>query len=335
MRCGPKLLAIAVFALAPKASASPSARLVYARAADTSACPDETALRKAVAARFGYDPFFPWAKQTIVVQVWRDRTRLRARVQLVGENGVTQGTRELTSDRETCSELFDATALAISIALDLTEPPAVAPAPEPAARAPAPPAAPQTSPGVTTEAAPWPPPAPRDADVPAQSPIRTPRVRWTLSVEGVVDVDTSPSVAPGLAVSIRGRMGALSVGVEALGDVSVPSTLGPGRVESSVTAGALVPCGYIGPAFLCAVGELGQWTAWGLDVIGSQTRGTLYAEAGGRVGLEWPLSEMLALRIHGDVLANLHRSALELVGRSWAAQPASYTAGLGLAATFR
>jgi hypothetical protein len=32
-------------------------------------CPDEPALRKAVAARVGYDPFFPWAEQTVVVQI--------------------------------------------------------------------------------------------------------------------------------------------------------------------------------------------------------------------------------------------------------------------------
>jgi hypothetical protein len=322
------LLAVAASAVSTSAFASPSARLVYARAPEAAACPDESMLRKAVAARFGYDPFFPWAKQTVVVQVWRDHRRHRARVQLVGESGVAQGVRELTSDQETCSELFDAIALAISIALDMSDPPAAAPAPAPPALAEpeAPPAA---------ETPPWPPPAREGDDVASQRPLRTPRVRWTVGVDGVIDVDTSPSVAPGLAVSIRGRVGAFSMGLEALGDVSVPSTLGEGRVESSVAAGALVPCGHVGMAFLCAVGELGQWTAWGLDVIGSQTRGTLFAEAGGRVGLEWPLSETLALRLRGDALVNLHRSGLELVGISWAAQTVSYDAGLGVAISFR
>jgi hypothetical protein len=287
-------------------------------------------LRKAVAARFGYDPFFPWAKQTVVVQVWRDRGRHRARVQLVGENGMAQGVRELTSEQETCSELFDATALAISIALDMTDPPAAAPAPAPPSLA-----EPEISPAVAAEKPSWPPPVRADADVSSQQTLWTPRVRWTVGVDSVIDVDTSPSVAPGLALSIRGRVGAFSMGLEALGDVSVPSTLGLGRVESSVAAGALVPCGHVGVVFLCAVGELGRWTAWGLDVIGSQTRGTLFAEAGGRVGLEWPLSETLALRLRGDGLANLHQSGLELVGRSWAAQPVSYDVGLGVVTTFR
>ena len=287
-------------------------------------------LRKAVAARFGYDPFFAWAKQTVVVQVWREHGRLGARVQLVGESGVEQGVRELTSDQETCSELFDATALAISIALDTTDPPAAAPAPSPASSA-----EPETPPAIAAETPLSPPRGAADVDAPPPSTHRTSRVRWTVAVDGVVDVNTSPSVAPGLAVSVRGRLGALSIAAEALGDFSVPSTLGQGRVESSVAAGALVPCGHVGLAFLCAVGELGQWTAWGLDVVGSQSRGALFAEAGGRAGVEWPLLETLALRLRGDVLVNLHQSGLELAGGSWAAQPVSYAAGLGMATTFR
>jgi hypothetical protein len=320
------LFAAAALAVSTNAFASPSARLVYARAPEAAACPDESMLRKAVAMRFGYDPFFAWAKQTVVVQIWRDHGRHRARVQLVGETGVAQGVRELTSDQETCLELFEATALAISIALDMTDTSAAAPAPAPPSLT-----EPETSPTVAAAT----PPVQADADVSSQRTLRTPRIRWTVGIDGVLDVDTSPSVAPGLAVSVRGRAGSLSMGVEALGDVSVPSTLGEGRVESSVAAGALVPCGHVGVVFLCAVGELGRWTAWGLDVIGSQTRGTLFAEAGARVGLEWPLSETLALRLRGDALLNLHQSALELVGRSWPAPSVSYDAGLGLAITFR
>jgi hypothetical protein len=99
------------------AAAGPSARLVYARAPEASSCPDEERLRAAVAARFGYDPFFPWARQTVVVQVWREAARFRSRVQLVDGAGLAVGARELSSDQDS-SELFDATALGISIALD-------------------------------------------------------------------------------------------------------------------------------------------------------------------------------------------------------------------------
>ncbi|MGH7440137.1 MAG: hypothetical protein ACRENE_30975, partial [Polyangiaceae bacterium] len=53
------------------AGATPSARLVYSRTTEASSCPDEAELRKAVATRLGYDPFFSWARQTVVVQISR------------------------------------------------------------------------------------------------------------------------------------------------------------------------------------------------------------------------------------------------------------------------
>jgi hypothetical protein len=120
MRRIPGLLAIAVLVVARPASANPPARLVYARSAQASSCPDETALRGAVVARFGYDPFFAWARRTVVVEVWRRGEHFSSRVQILDEDGLTRGARELTTDGPSCSELFDATALAISIALDVS-----------------------------------------------------------------------------------------------------------------------------------------------------------------------------------------------------------------------
>src|SRR5580704_14005592 len=115
---GAAFVGMAALLAARQAYAGGSARLVYARAPEASSCPDESALRSAVAARLGYDPFFPWAKQTVVVQVWRENHQYRARLQLVGETGLAHGTRAVASDQSTCAELFDAAALAISIAMD-------------------------------------------------------------------------------------------------------------------------------------------------------------------------------------------------------------------------
>jgi hypothetical protein len=171
------LLAIAILAIAHAASASPSARLVYARSADASTCPDETALRGAVAARFGYDPFFAWAKRTVVVGVWRRGEKFSSRVQVLDEQGVARGARELTTDGPSCSELFDATALAISIALDASS---KADAPVPDSVEP-PPAAPPEPPPVLN------PPAPAtDAtrDEPRPSRVAgTPALSWFAGAE--------------------------------------------------------------------------------------------------------------------------------------------------------
>lgn len=131
------LLALVV---ARTASASPSAKLVYVRGAGAETCPAEAELRKAVAVRIGYDPFFPVAQKTVVAQLARAPGGYRARVQIVGDDGTLRGERELATKGDDCGELTAAIALAVSVALDdLDEPPpAAAPAPPPAA-APAPP----------------------------------------------------------------------------------------------------------------------------------------------------------------------------------------------------
>src|SRR5271170_1386767 len=103
---------------ASTASASPTARLVYSRAVGADSCPNEDALRRAVAARVGYDPFFAWANKTIVATMAADRPGgFTARVGLVDEGGTEHGTRDLHTDGD-CSDLLGASALAIAIAID-------------------------------------------------------------------------------------------------------------------------------------------------------------------------------------------------------------------------
>src|SRR6516225_97288 len=106
MRRAVTIAVVGVLGVARTAHASPSARLVYARSPDAATCPDEAALRKAVTARFGYDPFFPWAMQAVVVQVWRTPHGFASRVQAVDEHGLALGTRELSSEGQSCDELF-------------------------------------------------------------------------------------------------------------------------------------------------------------------------------------------------------------------------------------
>jgi hypothetical protein len=98
--------------------ASPSARLVYSRDPAASSCPDEAALRRAVAARVGYDPFFTWAPKTVVVHIAAAPPHgFVARLLLVDDRGVAFGARELRTQGQ-CIELLDAAALGIAIAID-------------------------------------------------------------------------------------------------------------------------------------------------------------------------------------------------------------------------
>ncbi len=101
------------------ASTAPAsgARLVYSRSPEAASCPDEDALRRTVAARVGYDSFFPWAKRTVLATVSRRDGAFVARVDLVDEQGIRHGGHELRTDGA-CGELLDPVALAVAIAID-------------------------------------------------------------------------------------------------------------------------------------------------------------------------------------------------------------------------
>ncbi len=286
------------------ALASPSAHLVYTRTKEAAACPDEQTLRKAVAARFGYDPFFAWAKQTVVVLVSRDHGAYAGRVQIVDEEGIARGTRDITSSDEGCSELFDTVALAISIALDATMnlPKKSPPAPESQPTAPDPtPALPELEPTVR-EAAPM-------ASAKASAPA--PPSRWTVGGDVAASAGLGPSAGPRVAAfaSVRpsSRLPA-SVAVELSADWSLPASVAAaGTVTSELYAASFAPCLHYGAGRLCALGEVGWLQAYGSGVNSPSSDGTLFAAMGGRAGAEWPFSDRVFIRFHGDLLYDLER----------------------------
>ena len=307
---------------------------MYGRSAEAASCPAEPALRTAVAARFGYDPFFPWAKATIVVQVSRVRSLYVSRVQLLDEQGIAQGLRELSSSANDCSEIFDATALAISIALDAASKPS---APEPAQEAPEPP------PAGTSFATPLPSPPPV-SQAPSTGPAPAMGAPTALRVEAGVDVSgsigVSPSVSPGVSVFARGRVRQWSLSLELQADWPESATRqaerGGGRVEFWIAGAGLASCVHAGRLVACATGMVGSLRASGRDIDPQFSKDALVASAGGRVGLEWPISSTLALRVHIDGAVNLVRVHLAL-GRDdvWSVPPLSGTLGGGLIARFR
>jgi hypothetical protein len=324
---------LTILSSAPSAFATPSARLVYARSEDAASCPDESALRRAVEARFGYDPFFAWARQTVVAQISRDGPRYVARVQLVDEQGLARGTRELRSDEDDCAEVFDAAALAISIALDASAATATAPS-SPPPPAPNPDDEVPAGPPVPGMGAAPPPDANAGKVAPGPpSPMR-------LGVEALAGAFIGPNVSPGGAVFASYRRGALSVGLDLEAEWSAPanatlpdSSPPSGRLASALFAAAVVPCFHRGKAFVCAVGQLGWLEAWGWGVDVGQSMGTPFVSFGARVGVEWPLGQRLFVRAHADLLANLELANLELDGQTvWTVFPVGGAVGLGLGA---
>ncbi len=246
----------ALFVAAPHAWASPSAKLVYVRGAGAEACPAEHELRNAVAARIGYDPFFPAAQKTVVAQVARTSLGYRGNVQIVGDDGTLRGERELSSSGDDCAEIVSAMALAMSIALDdLDEaPPPAAPPDSPSLSDPEPKAMP-----IVEAPSARPPPA-------APAVERGPPIELAASAGPLVSLGTAPAAAVGGSVAALMGYRRLGVRLAVRGELPAAGKLGPtGIVSTNTTVASVsmcvrakIPFGCIGP---------------GIGVIASTTEG--------------------------------------------------------------
>jgi hypothetical protein len=334
----------ALLALVPcSAHAAATAHLVYARSTDASSCPDEDALRTAVRARVGYDPFFPWAKRNVVAAITRRGHAFVASVELVDEQGFSHGVHELKTDGE-CGELLDAVALSIAIAIDprLLVAPSSAVAsdavdaakPEPASSRP-PPAPPHSAPiAAPPRLAMAPLPPPEDVTPP---PARREEVHLEGSATAIVSLGTAPSPTAGLALGADVRWRFLSIGVE--GRVDAPAGTGAadgGSVSSWLASGAIVPCAYVGVAFACPLWQVGVVEASGSGVSNERAASLAWFGVGGRVGALVELTGHLFFRIQGELVANLDPVKLELDGASaWTAPGVAGGFGAGVLMRFR
>jgi len=300
------------------ALAAPSARLVYVREPGAEVCADEAGLRRAVAARLGYDPFFPWAKVTVVTSVRKDAGAYRAEVTLVDEAGVSRGKREVTSQGDDCAPLVGALALTISLALDplsLASGPAAVEArpgvPEPP-REPAPPPPPVVVARSTVEppvaVAPGPPPAPS--------------WRGFAGIAAFGSYGITPSVAIGGAFHGQVQRGPWSLGLEARADApsSVPVPSG-GRVQAWLAQGTLLGCGQVAFVVGCGLVSGGPLVASGVGLAVSHTRVLPYAAVGPRLGVAWPVGTRVLLEGFAQVAFALPPRALQVDGVTASTQP--------------
>jgi hypothetical protein len=314
---------------------------VYSRSVDAGSCPDEQALRRAVAARVGYDPFFAWATRTVVASLTRRNQAFVATVDLVDEGGVSHGARELRAEGD-CGELLDAVALAIAIAIDpqsLTRP--ATPAPTTAPTQDEPPA-PPPSPAVVV-AAPQP-----TADAPA-SPAAAPAssegaAPWSFDVSAGLagSVGFAPGPSAGLALGADARWRWLSLGLEGRIDAPASTSAGSsagssnsGTVSSWLVLGAVVPCAHLASFFGCALVQAGSAQTSGNGVPDPRSQSLPWLAAGGRLGMLVGFTDDLRLRLHADVVANLDPMTLQLYGGNvWPAPPVAASLGADMVLHF-
>jgi hypothetical protein len=304
-----RVLATALLA-SSVASASPSAKLTYVRGAGAEACPDEAALRKAVAARLGYDPFFPTAPQTIVAEIRAQApSGFHGEVQIVDAAGIVRGKRVLASASTDCAEMVRTLALGISIAIDDLD--AIAPPPPPPEPPPAATSAPEDP------APPPPPPVDRDRAPTPVLPAPTPGPSFVVALGGHGSFGLAPASAVGASVGVGVAWRSLSIALEGAGELPASApTDGGGRVRSSILVGSLVPCFRARVAFGCAVGSLGSFHGAGIDIASPHASSALLALVGARGGAELAINDTFGVAPHADLLVPLLRHAIEIDGRT-------------------
>jgi hypothetical protein len=325
------LAAALLLLLAPhpaQAQAPPSLRWSYSRGRGAERCPDEPAMRRAITAQLGRDPFAGGAASedddSVALEVRRADKQLRARIELRRHDGAVLGARELRGDD--CAELAPAMTLAIAMAIDtLTSRPP--PAPSPAIESPPPPPVPQADDDEIPRIAKPPPPPP---------------VAWNLSLGLLGAVDAANLLAPGLTLQVDVVRGGLSLGVELRGDLPTTARTESSVITASLWTGTLLPCLRHKIAGLCGLISMGgEMVTVGSTVMALRPLSSSYFwfGLGIRTTVELPLYKMLALRLHADVIAPLMRHQVPPAGFSvielyYVTPPVSSSFGMALMAIF-
>jgi hypothetical protein len=128
----------------------------------------------------------------------------------------------------------------------------------------------------------------------------------------------------------------LSVDLEVRTDLptTAASDVSQASVRSWLAAGVLVPCLHVRYAFGCPVLAVGQLQATAVNIASPSTAQDLWLAAGGRVGLELPVSGPWLLRAYGEVLGTVHRDTL-VIGEALAHSFPLASGALGLALVVR
>ncbi|MEP7122368.1 MAG: hypothetical protein ABJE95_15710 [Byssovorax sp.] len=308
------------------ALAAPSARLVYVREAEAESCADEEGLRRAVATRLGYDPFFAWAKVTVVARVRKEVAAYRADVTLVDEAGVSRGQREITSPGDDCAPLGAALALTISLALD---PLSLAPKPAPIAPTPPvidPPIAPPDLPPPSIAPVPVAPPI-----APIQAVSAAPEWRGWLGISALGSYGATPGIALGGALRGTLARGRFSLGVEVRADAPTTSSATTGAaVKAWLAQSTLLGCGRAAIVVGCGFVSAGPLVATGIVAV-PHSAVLPYGAAGPRIGVEWPLGARFQVEGFTQVGFALARRALQIDGVDVYRQPvAAFSAGVAV-----
>jgi hypothetical protein len=282
------------------AHAEEAARFAYTRGPGAESCPDESALRQAVAARLGTDPFQD-DPRAVRVAVEKTPRGFSATIEIRAPDGTLRGERALASRASTCTELASALAAALSVAFERPRVPAPEAAPPPS-----------VAPATTPDATPPPPVAP--VVVAAPTPAPGPKLHAETSLASGGAFGAAPGGALSFLASVAVAGSSASLGLEGRTDLPASASAAGGVVSSSIVMGSVVPCFRRGAVGLCALGAIGSLRGKGEGVQTPTTASALYVAAGVRLLVEVPIDAGLFFRAGGDLETTLKGVRLVLDG---------------------
>ncbi|MHB8419922.1 MAG: hypothetical protein ACYDCL_17750 [Myxococcales bacterium] len=272
-------------------------RLHEVRGQGAERCPGEVALRDAVAARLGRDPFSASAPAELTVLFESAGAGLVTTVLLSGRQ------RRLTSPVADCQELAAATATAVAIAIDSLDR--------------------QQTAVTVVRSAPAPPPPP---------PPPTPLHLWVLA-GGLAAAGSAPGPNAGLALGLDVRWPRWSLGLEGRADLPAGLSAGGGTISTSLLFATLVPCYRVWHLGGCALVGAGAEQAQSAGLSGATGHATPFAAAGGRLFGEIPLGGRCAVRLQGDLLAPFTKTTYLVNDQpAWVTPSLAFALGGALAA---
>lgn len=322
------------------AIAAASARLFYGIGDGVEGCPDEAALRRAIADRVGYDPVFAIAPNDIEITIVRAGDRLVGDVKFVDPRRALVGGRTFQGHVGRCDDLVATMALSVAIALDTFEkttapsPTAeTAPTASDVAPVPAPPPPPASRPAPSS----LPPAAPtRDAsEGPTAAPVSSswsPRFDLAVGMAGWIGTAPSFAFGPTASAAMRGQRWVVGAG----GTVQLPagaavSGLPVGEVRTSLAAGGPFACLALDPYFACGEAFVGAMHADAPGVPGAGAQTGVDVLAGARAGTDVALGLGLSARVALDLLARAYAPTVRTAGVDWRPSPVAGGAQIALA----
>jgi hypothetical protein len=314
------------FAQDPSPPAPPARERVRLAYVAPLGCPDEQGFRAILGGRLGYDPVDATAPRVLRISITAGAAGFTATAELRSPTKRVLWSRPPLGDAD-CRTLVDNVGVLVKFAID----------PAAAAVVSSPPA---EGPPVSLPPSPPPPATPpaRDQREPAPPPPASSRPRIRVGARAAGAIGTAPSPAGTISADLGVGWEHFSISGEGRFDLPATGTVAMNvQLQTRLGAGSLVPCGVYGWFTGCGVVTVGALMAEGASPPHAAAGASVYAAAGVRAGIEWPVPgvPVLALRASADALVTVQPVTVRVMGaNAWHTSLFSGLLGGGLVLRF-